>query len=135
MTAAVIGASGGEESMFFFEKKNQKTFAMLAFALRLAYTPKSRSFLVLFFKKELLPSYAALNNSPCNVTAGRQSPTNSSARASGPFSVRGSSPGNAIARIRVAVAPGSNKFTRSFVFSTSSAQQRTSTSIAAFVAA
>jgi hypothetical protein len=45
--------------MFFFEKKNQKTFAILAFALRLAYTPKSKSFLVLFFKKELLPSYLA----------------------------------------------------------------------------
>jgi hypothetical protein len=29
---AVIGASGGAESMFFFEKKNQKTFAILACA-------------------------------------------------------------------------------------------------------
>jgi hypothetical protein len=42
---------------FFFEKKNQKTFASwLARPERSVRIPKSKSFLVLFFKKELLPS-------------------------------------------------------------------------------
>jgi len=36
--------------MFFFEKKNQKTFCCLD-----AY-PIGKSFLFLFFKKEILPS-------------------------------------------------------------------------------
>jgi hypothetical protein len=41
---------------FFFEKKKQKTFARwLTRLIRLARTETSKSFLVLFFKKELLP--------------------------------------------------------------------------------
>jgi hypothetical protein len=40
---------------FFFEKKKQKTFASLVRLLRLAWAEMSKSFLVLFFKKELLP--------------------------------------------------------------------------------
>jgi len=42
---------------FLFEKKNQKTFARwLTRPKRSVRIPKSKSFLVLFFKKELLPS-------------------------------------------------------------------------------
>jgi hypothetical protein len=41
-------------SMFFFEKKNQKTFALWRTPVdRLSLI--SKSFLVLFFKKEVLP--------------------------------------------------------------------------------
>jgi hypothetical protein len=47
---------------FFFEKKNQKTFARYGRPAELPVSRhgrrKSKSFLVLFFKKELLPSYA-----------------------------------------------------------------------------
>ena len=40
---------------FFFEKKNQKTFVCLwPQPLATQHIPKSKSFLVLFFKKELL---------------------------------------------------------------------------------
>jgi hypothetical protein len=45
--------SGEVRKYFFFEKKKQKTFAHLARAGRPG--PMSKSFLVLFFKKELLP--------------------------------------------------------------------------------
>jgi hypothetical protein len=45
--------SGEVRKYFFFEKKKQKTFARLSRAGRLG--PISKSFLVLFFKKELLP--------------------------------------------------------------------------------
>jgi hypothetical protein len=41
--------------MFFFEKKNQKTFTPLR-ALPARHAPKGKSFLLLFFKKEDLPS-------------------------------------------------------------------------------
>jgi hypothetical protein len=48
---SVIG--GEQESMFFFEKKNQKTFVSLADWLYPQESPtQSKSFLVLFFKKE-----------------------------------------------------------------------------------
>jgi len=41
--------------MFFFEKKNQKTFATWVRVLQPA-APTDKSFLLLFFKKEDLPS-------------------------------------------------------------------------------
>jgi hypothetical protein len=43
--------------MFFFEKKNQKTFpgASRAVAPAVAQAPTDKSFLLLFFKKEALP--------------------------------------------------------------------------------
>jgi hypothetical protein len=45
--------------VFFFEKKNQKTFALLFRPLWQRRRPdpalKSKSFLLLFFKKEALP--------------------------------------------------------------------------------
>jgi hypothetical protein len=41
--------------MFFFEKKNQKTFACWR-ALRRQRAQRDKSFLLLFFKKEGLPS-------------------------------------------------------------------------------
>jgi hypothetical protein len=44
--------------MFFFEKKNQKTFAYLARASQQSH-PGNKSFLLLFFKKEDLPVYLA----------------------------------------------------------------------------
>jgi hypothetical protein len=40
---------------FFFEKKNQKTFALGGFGLGIARAPRSRSFFASFFaKKEVL---------------------------------------------------------------------------------
>jgi hypothetical protein len=41
--------------VFFFEKKKQKTFGRLASAFPERLSPRIKSFLVLFFKKELLP--------------------------------------------------------------------------------
>ncbi len=41
---------------FFFEKKNQKTFFPLR-TLPASLAPNNKSFLLLFFKKEDLPSY------------------------------------------------------------------------------
>jgi hypothetical protein len=41
--------------MFFFEKKNQKTFALLRVLVEKSATAR-KSFLLLFFKKEGLPS-------------------------------------------------------------------------------
>jgi hypothetical protein len=46
----------GESKNFFFEKKKQKTFANLASAFPERLGPRFKSFLVLFSKKELLPS-------------------------------------------------------------------------------
>jgi hypothetical protein len=43
-----------ESKVFFFEKKKQKTFASWAEPLRLQRAQTRKSFLVLFFKKELL---------------------------------------------------------------------------------
>jgi hypothetical protein len=40
--------------VFFFEKKKQKTFTRLAMAFPERLGPGFKSFLVLFFKKELL---------------------------------------------------------------------------------
>jgi len=46
-----------QRKQFFFEKKNQKTFALwLTRQARVAGTKENKSFLVLFFKKELLVS-------------------------------------------------------------------------------
>jgi len=42
---------------FFFEKKNQKTFANLASASPERLGPGFKSFLLLFFKKEVLSSF------------------------------------------------------------------------------
>jgi len=39
--------------VFFFEKKNQKTFDLMAYAAG-EVRSKSKSFLLLFFKKEVL---------------------------------------------------------------------------------
>jgi hypothetical protein len=45
-----------KKKQFFFEKKNQKTFVCLGLHLsHRARKQTSKSFLVLFFKKELLP--------------------------------------------------------------------------------
>jgi hypothetical protein len=54
-------AKTGEEK-FFFEKKNQKTFLVGLHGLLRIWprTPKSKSFLVLFFKKEHFPSFLGL---------------------------------------------------------------------------
>jgi len=45
-----------EERMFFFEKKNQKTFVLWR-TLPERRVPTSKSFLLLFFKKEVLSSF------------------------------------------------------------------------------
>jgi hypothetical protein len=47
----------GISKQFFFEKKNQKTFGRLASASPERLGPMSRSFLLLFFKKAVLPSW------------------------------------------------------------------------------
>jgi hypothetical protein len=44
--------------MFFFEKKEPKNVWTLAYLARRAYTPKNKSLLLLFFRKEDLPSLA-----------------------------------------------------------------------------
>jgi hypothetical protein len=53
--------------MFFFEKKNQKTFApggWLTFIRgKVPHRQKDKSFLLLFFKKEGLPSFEAIHAS------------------------------------------------------------------------
>jgi hypothetical protein len=47
---------GQDRKYFFFEKKKQKTFALLVDAVGTMDTyRRGKSFLVLFFKKELLP--------------------------------------------------------------------------------
>jgi hypothetical protein len=43
------------KEVFFFEKKNQKTFALSGTGAGLVHTPRVESFLVLFFKSEHLP--------------------------------------------------------------------------------
>jgi hypothetical protein len=47
-----VGEGGG--ILFFFEKKNQKTFTHLAAAFPDRLSPGFKSFLLLFFKKEVL---------------------------------------------------------------------------------
>jgi hypothetical protein len=47
-----------QASMFFFEKKNQKTFDPRARVSRLAARQICKSLLLLFFRKEDLPSCA-----------------------------------------------------------------------------
>jgi hypothetical protein len=57
---AVSWGVGKVRKQFFFEKKNQKTFTHAASTpfkrANLAPPARDKSFLVLFFKKELLPS-------------------------------------------------------------------------------
>jgi hypothetical protein len=48
---------GVERKRFFFEKKNQKTFANLASVYPEEPQPTIKSFLLLFFKKEGLASF------------------------------------------------------------------------------
>jgi hypothetical protein len=47
---------------FFFEKKKQKTFVNLDRAGGTSFGPGEKSFLVLFFKKELLSYFLLLPN-------------------------------------------------------------------------
>jgi len=51
-----IPLSQAEEKTFFFEKKNQKTFTNLASNSPDRHSPGFKSFLLLFFKKEVLAS-------------------------------------------------------------------------------
>jgi hypothetical protein len=46
----------GDRNAFFFEKKNRKTFATLDRPGETTRGPASKSFLLLFFKKEALSS-------------------------------------------------------------------------------
>jgi hypothetical protein len=55
--AGVRAAAGEESKQFFFEKKNQKTFIGWGVGRTLRQT--SKSFLFLFFKKEILPCFLA----------------------------------------------------------------------------
>ncbi len=50
---------------FFFEKKNQKTFDYFSYAILATSRLTVKSFLVLFFKKELL-SYLPSSTNRCN---------------------------------------------------------------------
>jgi hypothetical protein len=55
--SGAAGAGGDEEirrKAFFFEKKNQKTFTHKAPRLRRVVCQVTKSFLLLFFKKEVL---------------------------------------------------------------------------------
>jgi hypothetical protein len=55
-----VGHGGLQEArkQFFFEKKNQKTFdSVQLIAAYVVRKPTDKSFLVLFFKKELLPFF------------------------------------------------------------------------------
>jgi hypothetical protein len=47
--------SGSKGSMFFFEKKEPKNSCTLGYVARQADTPKCKSLLLLFFRKEDLP--------------------------------------------------------------------------------
>jgi hypothetical protein len=57
--AAVHTQAGKEGKQFFFEKKNQKTFVILASSPASARTPIYKSF-CFFFQKEALPSLASV---------------------------------------------------------------------------
>jgi hypothetical protein len=50
-----LAAGLGKERVFFFKKKNQKNFVLLR-TLPARYTPMVKSLLLLFFRKEGLPS-------------------------------------------------------------------------------
>jgi hypothetical protein len=50
--------------MFFFEKKNQKTFASRSLAIR-ACERGHKSLLLLFFRKEELPSFSMIMPENC----------------------------------------------------------------------
>jgi hypothetical protein len=52
----LITRSSKARRLFFFEKKNQKTFVTSAPGCRGAHGPIKKSFLLLFFKKEVLAS-------------------------------------------------------------------------------
>jgi hypothetical protein len=47
--------------MFFFEKKNQKTFIPFGACTCVGAPPGSKSLLLLFFRKEDLPSFFPLS--------------------------------------------------------------------------
>jgi hypothetical protein len=53
-TGELEGWVGKERKVFFFEKKNQKTFARSGPNMRAAVNQMDKSFLLLFFKKEAL---------------------------------------------------------------------------------
>jgi hypothetical protein len=48
----------GKSKVFFFEKKKQKTFVILEMTYR-QRQQRDKSFLVLFFKKELLQNFSS----------------------------------------------------------------------------
>jgi hypothetical protein len=55
-TRSPLHKKGSEARMFFFEKKNQKTFGTGVVFDAAAYTQTNKSLLLLFFRKEGLPS-------------------------------------------------------------------------------
>jgi len=55
---AFMGDSNKKESSSFFEKKEPKKLYSLGFGLGLARVQTSKSFLLLFFKKEVLSFYS-----------------------------------------------------------------------------
>jgi hypothetical protein len=74
-----LQATARQGKRFFFEKKKQKTFATCPCprpaTAGTARTAMNKSFLVLFFKKEPLPSLLAtpLIHRPCCLTPGHAS--------------------------------------------------------------
>ncbi len=53
-----------EDQQFFFEKKSQKTFAHGVYTAGQRVRRENKSFLVLFFKKELLPFFPSDQKGP-----------------------------------------------------------------------
>jgi hypothetical protein len=53
--------------MFFFEKKNQKTFVLRSKPVQTHVSKEDKSFLLLFFKKEVLPYLLASDKPPGNA--------------------------------------------------------------------
>jgi hypothetical protein len=53
------GCVEAPRKQFFFEKKNQKTFTRLDECTSNQTLQRSKSFLFLFFKKEILPCFLA----------------------------------------------------------------------------
>jgi hypothetical protein len=66
-TSIEVMPQANEESVFFFEKKNQKTFNYIVFH-RNSVRQHNKSFLLLFFKKEVL---AFLNGTVCRILVTR----------------------------------------------------------------
>ncbi len=93
-SAAAVGVGGGaeqtqqKESRCFFEKKNQKTFGHLDPTVHLARPQRLRSFLLLFFKKEVFCSYAARRRimaNPASATPNIAKDAGSGTGTPGPF--------------------------------------------------